>query len=70
MNSLREMDFISTASYSCSLEPLKIHTVWAAGEFMNSQRRSLELFFVCILRNKRREKERDGLDTANCLLFL
>lgn len=46
MNSLREMDFISSASYSCSFELLKIQIVCAVGESMNSGRRSSELFCV------------------------
>lgn len=46
MNSLREMDFVSSASYSCSFELLKIQIVCAGGEFMNSRRRSSELFCV------------------------
>lgn len=46
MNSLREMDFISSASSSCSFELLKIQIVCAVGESMNSGRRSSELFCV------------------------
>lgn len=46
MNSLREMDFISSASYSCSFELLEIQIVCAVGESMNSGRRSSELFCV------------------------
>ncbi len=46
MNFLREMDFISSASYSCSFKLLKIQIARAAGEFVNSGRRSPELFCV------------------------
>lgn len=40
------MDFISSASYSCSFKLLEIQIVCAVGESMNSGRRSSELFCV------------------------
>lgn len=55
------MDFISSASYSCSLKLLKIHMRWALAEIMNSRRRSSE-HFVCIFE----QINGDGFYMGNC----